>query len=120
MQKPAIIVVTLLLAVLLLAACAQNNNQVADTTGTVAALPPTSTATPTPPLPATYTPVAMGHGGHLYAVSTRSIHIVQAGDTLGELAKRYGVTVQAIAQANRIYNYNLIEVGDILYIPPCE
>ncbi|MCC7354635.1 MAG: LysM peptidoglycan-binding domain-containing protein, partial [Anaerolineae bacterium] len=34
------------------------------------------------------------------------IHIVQRGETLNKIAARYGVTVQAIVQANNITNPN--------------
>ena len=125
MRKPALVVISLLALALFMSACGliggNNNNTSGPETAEVIPPTPTNTATPTPTLPATYTPAAMGIGGHLYAVGgTRSIHIVQAGETLGILAKQYGVTVEAIAQANRIANYNLIEVGQVLYIPPCE
>lgn len=124
MRKPAFVVISLLVIVLFMAACGQiGGNNDTDNSEMAEVIPPTptNTATPTPTLPATYTPAAMGHGGHLFAVGgTRSVHIVQAGETLGILAKQYGVTVDLIAQANRIANYNLIEVGQVLYIPPCE
>lgn len=42
---------------------------------------------------------------------------VQPGDTLGSIASRYGVTVDALAEANNIENPNLIEVGQTLTIP---
>ncbi len=45
------------------------------------------------------------------------IHIVQPGETLSRIAARYGVTVQAIVQANHITNPNLIYVGQRLIIP---
>lgn len=124
MRKPVTIFITLLLTAFLLAACGQLGDSPAaqDPEGIpTMVLTPTNTATPTPTLPATYTPIAMAHGGHLFITGgARSVHIVQPGDTLGNLAKQYGVTVQLIAQANRITNYNLIEVGDVLYIPPCD
>lgn len=44
-------------------------------------------------------------------------HIVQLGETLSGIAWRYGTTVWAIAQANGIWNPNLIYVGQRLYIP---
>lgn len=44
-------------------------------------------------------------------------YIVQLGDTLSGIAWRYGTTVWAIAQANGIWNPNLIYVGQRLYIP---
>lgn len=45
------------------------------------------------------------------------VHVVQRGDTLYSIARRYGVTVQAVAQANGILNPNLIYVGQQLSIP---
>ena len=45
------------------------------------------------------------------------IHVVQPGDTLGELAERYGTSVQAIAAANALANPDLIHVGEQLLIP---
>lgn len=44
-------------------------------------------------------------------------HTVRAGETLYSIARRYGVTVQRIASANRITNPNLIRVGQVLIIP---
>lgn len=44
-------------------------------------------------------------------------HTVVAGDTLSKLAERYGTTMQAIAAANHIYNYDLIYIGQQLLIP---
>lgn len=44
-------------------------------------------------------------------------HTVQAGENLYRIALKYGVTVDAIAQANNITNPNLILVGQVLVIP---
>jgi len=44
-------------------------------------------------------------------------HTVKLGETLGSLAIRYGTTVWAIQQANRITNPNLIYAGQVLCIP---
>lgn len=44
-------------------------------------------------------------------------YTVQAGDTLYELAQRFGTTVQAIAALNGIADPNLIYVGQVLTIP---
>jgi Tol biopolymer transport system component/LysM repeat protein len=61
----------------------------------------TETATPAP----TPTPLA------------NQTYTVKAGDTLSEIAARFGVTVQAIAEANGITNTKLIRVGQVLVIP---
>jgi LysM repeat protein len=44
-------------------------------------------------------------------------HLVQSGDTLSQIAVRYGSTVQAIAQRNNIANVDLIYVGQRLCVP---
>jgi tetratricopeptide (TPR) repeat protein len=46
----------------------------------------------------------------------QTIYVVRAGDTLFSIARRYGVTVQAIMSANGLTNYN-IRVGQQLVIP---
>ena len=46
----------------------------------------------------------------------QTIYVVRAGDTLFSIARRYGVTVQAIMSANGLTNYN-IRVGQELVIP---
>jgi LysM repeat protein len=45
------------------------------------------------------------------------VHVVQRGDTLYSLARRYGTTVNAIVQANGLRNRNWIYVGQRLVIP---
>lgn len=44
-------------------------------------------------------------------------HTVQAGETLYSIAIQYGVTVQAIMQANNLTNPDLIRTGQTLTIP---
>jgi LysM repeat protein len=45
------------------------------------------------------------------------VHIVQPGESLGQIAVEYGVDPVALAQANNIANGNLIRVGQQLVIP---
>jgi LasA protease len=42
---------------------------------------------------------------------------VQAGDTLGAIAERYSVSIEALIEANQITNPNALEVGQILIVP---
>lgn len=49
--------------------------------------------------------------------TTNGSYKIQKGDTLSAIAKRYGTTVQAIAEANGIADVNKIYVGDSLTIP---
>ncbi|PIU90117.1 MAG: hypothetical protein COS63_03990, partial [Anaerolineae bacterium CG06_land_8_20_14_3_00_57_67] len=44
-------------------------------------------------------------------------YIVQAGDTLGAISLRYGVSVEALMQANGLYDPNTLAVGQTLQIP---
>ncbi|HNS02222.1 MAG TPA: LysM peptidoglycan-binding domain-containing protein [Anaerolineae bacterium] len=45
------------------------------------------------------------------------IHVVQRGETLSQIARRYGVSMAALAQANGISNPNFIYSGQRLTIP---
>jgi lipoprotein-anchoring transpeptidase ErfK/SrfK len=54
------------------------------------------------------------------AVFADSSYVVQPGDTLYKIAVQHGVTMQAIADANGIWNYDHIEVGQALVIPGVE
>jgi len=47
-------------------------------------------------------------------------YIVRAGDTLSQIATRFGTTVAAIMEANNLTNPNLIFVGQVLLIPVSE
>jgi LysM repeat protein len=51
------------------------------------------------------------------APAAPTIHIVQPGDTLGQIAKRYGTTVAAIMEANGLPSADRIGVGLRLIIP---
>ena len=69
----------------------------------------TPTATPTPPPGNTPTPTPPPTGSQTY--------IVQAGDTLSAIARRFNTTISAIAQASGISNINYIYIGQRLTIP---
>lgn len=45
-------------------------------------------------------------------------HIVRTGDTLWSISQRYGVSIQAIVQANQLANPNVLYPGLKLTIPP--
>lgn len=72
-------------------------------TATPTGTPPTSTPTPTPT--ATLQP------------GQTVIYVVRSGDTLYSIARRFGTTVQAIAQLNNISNPSRIFAGQQLLIP---
>ncbi len=48
------------------------------------------------------------------------VHIVTAGETVALIAKRYGVTVADIAEANGLKNPDLVAVGQELVIPSAD
>ena len=45
------------------------------------------------------------------------IHVIEQGDTLYKLGKRYGVTVSALLFANPWVNVYNLQIGDELCIP---
>jgi murein DD-endopeptidase MepM/ murein hydrolase activator NlpD len=47
-------------------------------------------------------------------------YTVQPGDTLGQIATRFGVSLEALAAANGIGNINVISVGQQLVIPGAQ
>lgn len=49
--------------------------------------------------------------------TSSKVYIVKKGDTLYSIAKRFGVTVHHLKQANNIGTTNLINVGQYLIIP---
>ena len=65
-------------------------------------LPPTSEPPTSTPPPATAAPL---------------VHTIQAGETLLAIARQYGLTVDALAQANNIQPTDLLRIGQQLVIP---
>jgi sulfatase modifying factor 1 len=45
------------------------------------------------------------------------VHVVQEGDTLSEIAKQYGVTVEALQEVNAISDPKRLQIGQELIIP---
>ena len=125
MRKLMVISIFLILAVALVA-CGGNdggttNDNTGSTVGEGTATPiPSPTATPWPTLPPTNVPQSFQHQGHIYTSGVSTVHTVQAGETLAQIANRYEVPLDLIANANRIYDMDSIDEGEILYIPPCE
>lgn len=44
-------------------------------------------------------------------------HKVASGDTLAKIARKYGTTVEKLAQLNNIKNVNLIRIGQVIRLP---
>jgi LysM repeat protein len=51
------------------------------------------------------------------SASRQAVHVVQPGDTLSTIAENYGVAAAEIAAANNIQNWELLRVGQQLFIP---
>ena len=47
-------------------------------------------------------------------------YYVQAGDTLNAIAQNYGITLEALMQANGLNESSVLSVGDLINIPPIE
>lgn len=85
---------------------------------------PASTDTPTPTVPVTD---AVATGETLIPVATVTplplptatpqSYRVEPGDNLTTIARRFGITVEALAEANNITNLNRLMPGDTLIIP---
>lgn len=85
---------------------------------TIQGPPPKSLPTSMPtfiPLPPTPMPTATATATATLSPASTT-YVVRAGDTLFSIAKRYGVTVEAIMAANRLSNFN-IYIGQTLIIP---
>ena len=115
--------VILTVGVLLVFLPGANKNDSADGTSTAVAAFLTLTAQPTATPIGTETP-------RIYIIeesptpsltpnvtSTPIMYVVQQGDTLNSIARRYGIIVEDIANANALYNINTISVGQELSIP---
>lgn len=52
-----------------------------------------------------------------FADGAETVHVVEKGDKIGDLAKKYGVTAQAIASANKLKDPTHLKPGAKLVIP---
>jgi len=89
-------------------------------TGARQTAPPTPAATRPPQ---TFTPPAMRPSQIPTATSAYEVYVVQEGDSLSKIAKRFGVTVEDLIEANKarypslVTDRSIIEVGWELRIP---
>ncbi len=98
----------------------------ADTPRIVATSTPSfaNTATPTPPRTAgpttivrTPLPSPSPSPEASPTIATPETYTVQAGDTLGAIAQRFGITLAALEAANPGVNANTLGIGAVLIIP---
>ena len=80
---------------------------------------PTPPATPTPLAPpVTPAPTAVAVAPAATAAAAQPVyHVVQWGENLTRIAMRYGITVQALAAANGIWNVDRVWAGLMLWVP---
>lgn len=75
-------------------------------------VPPSATQLDTQPPPALTTPPEP------FPTGGASQHVVVQGDTFSSIAKRYGVTVRAVAEANPGVESTRLKLGQKLNVPP--
>lgn len=92
------------------------------TSPTVISVPETSTTASVPILPLTPTnqteqSIALKNPKLITPTSQETVYRVQPGDTLNTIAEAHGISVQALEEANRITDPNMIRVNQSLIIP---
>lgn len=60
--------------------------------------------------------IPSGAGAATTGAGSGQYHVVQAGETLGAIARRYGMTAEQLAQLNGIRNASLIKIGQKLLV----
>lgn len=66
---------------------------------------------------ATFLPTAAFAAPANAPAASGSYHVVKPGETLSHIARRYGVTVNALVAANGLKSANYVYVGQHIYIP---
>jgi LysM repeat protein len=84
---------------------AQTENSAANVAAAVTPTPPAATEVPTAPTVAATTD------------GEQEVYIVQAGDSLGAIADRFGISIAAIMAANELENPDFVFSGQRLLIP---
>jgi len=81
---------------------------------------PSPTREPAVTAAPTASPTPMPTEAPIDTAPAQVIHVVQPGETLSSIGRLYGVTYQAIMEANGLTDPGLIAVGQELVIPPAE
>ena len=112
------VVVSAVVVLLILAWWDNRQQEIAATATPLAGLGGTLTAAGTVESPASSTPATTTESApEGEAGDGPTVHIVQAGETLGQISQLYDVPVEEIAEANDIFNVNTIAAGQELVIP---
>jgi LysM repeat protein len=91
-----------------------------DQTHSAAPLPlvnPTDAAATVFPVVGTVEPTTAPTAAPDVVLPTPTVYVVKLGDTLGSIAQRFEVTLEALMAANDITNPNVLSVGQSLIIP---
>ena len=110
--------VVLLIAMILSAACAPAPNIYVAPTETVLVSPVISQTAPAPTATPTQIPTATSTPTPTIIPTAEGTYTVQPGETLGEIAAKFGMPYGYLADANNIPDPNLIYIGQVLTIPP--
>lgn len=78
---------------------------------------PTSTALPSAPPTTTASEPAAPTATETPSVEAATTHEVAPGETLSAIAARYGVTVEALVEANNLESPDRLQLGQVLRIP---
>ncbi len=114
-------IVPILVAVLVVAACGPFARSTPEVTPTIVPTPtpfpalPIVTPTPLPPSLQVPTPTPAVPRDVVSPEGTT--YVVQPGDTLYSIAVRFGVSLEALIQANGIEDPNQLQAGQVLVIP---
>lgn len=75
-------------------------------------------ATVDPNAPTTDSSTSPSTGDGAAPTTTPSTYIIQSGDTIGRVAERFGLSLQALIAANpQITNPDRVQIGDVINIP---
>ena len=71
------------------------------------------------PTPTATQPIASQAAATLQPIATQQTYVVQSGDTMSKIAKRFGVPLQTLVDANKttVPNPDKLKIGDTLIIP---
>ncbi|MCM8745387.1 LysM peptidoglycan-binding domain-containing protein [Thermomicrobium sp. CFH 73360] len=84
---------------------------------TATPLPALPIVTPTPPPPSLRVPTPTVVPAAPVTPGSGTTYVVQPGDTLYSIAVRFGVSLQALIEANGIEDPNQLQAGQVLVIP---
>ncbi len=95
----------------------ENRELVAEENGVAETAVSTPTATPELTFEEASQQVTADTEPETFSDTNETIHVVQAGETLGIISQRYDVSIEDVMTANGLTNPNILSVGQRLVIP---